>query len=188
MTQIIKNVNLNRQKVYAISEKTSGEILDMGELYGWITPENPPLPSIHLYMKWGEEKIRQMVRYHHYLLRLSDIENFLPIDEQAFENATRKTANFFVDILSRGKFSQSTFGYPVIKMRYFQITVDEYARDIWLESYKKAINDMNMPSECIEDFWNWIEPLSIWMINRRTQREVTRYPYRDVWTDFVDFK
>jgi hemoglobin len=150
--------------------------------------ESFPLPSTRLYMLWGEEKIRQMVRYHHDLLQLGDIENFLPNDHDKFEHATQKTADFFVDVLSKGKFSTTTYSYPSLKMRYFQITVDEHARDVWLDAYKKAIIHMKMPSECIEDFWSWIEPLSLWMVNRRTLSEIPRYPYRDVWMDFVDFK
>lgn len=149
--------------------------------------EMPPLPSFQLYMKWGEEKIRKLVRYHHNLLRLSDIENFLPSDQGQFEHATQKTADFFVDVLSRRVSSQNLFGYPALKMRYFQITVDEHARDVWLEMYKRAIIDMKMPSECIEEFWNWIEPLSLWMINHRTLAVVPRYPYHEIWTDLVEF-
>lgn len=147
-----------------------------------------PLPSINLYITWGEEKIRQMVRYHHYLLRLSKIDNFLSHDPAQFDHATAKTADYFVDVLSRGKFSNASYPYPALKLRYFQITIDEYARDIWLEMYKKAIIDMKMPSECIEGFWNWIEPLSLWMVNRRTLSEIPRYPYKDIWIDFIDFK
>lgn len=30
-----------------------------------LTLEIPPLPSLGLYMNWGEDKIRQLVRYHH---------------------------------------------------------------------------------------------------------------------------
>jgi len=153
-----------------------------------ITPEIPTPPSLRLYMIWGEDKIRKMVRYHHNLLRLSDLDNFLPNDEERFEHATLKTADFFVDVLSNGRFSKTQYGFPAQKMRYFQITVDEHARDVWLEMYKKAIKDMKMPSECIEDFWNWIEPLSLWMINRRTMAQVPRYPYKDIWIDFVDMK
>ena len=153
-----------------------------------ITPEMPLLPSLRLYKYWGEAKIRQMVRYHHYLLRLSIIDNFLPEDNLQFEYATAKTADFFVDVLSNGRFTKSIYGYPALKMRYFQITIDEHARDVWLDTYKKAIIDMRMPSECIEDFWNWIESLSLWMINRRTMSQTPRYPYHEIWTDFVDFK
>ncbi|MDD5051359.1 MAG: globin [Sulfuricurvum sp.] len=146
-------------------------------------------PSHRLYMIWGADKIRQMVRYHHNLLRLCGIENFLPFEDDLFEFATKKTADFFVDILSRGKYSLPIVGCPSLRMRYFQITVDEKAREVWLAMYKKAINDLSMPSECIEEFWNWIEPLSIWMINRRNfSIEITRYPYSSIWTDFVDFK
>lgn len=146
-----------------------------------------PMPSSKLFIKWGEEKIRKMVRYHHNLLRLSDIEHFLPEEEARFEHATQKTADFFVEVLSCKISSHDLFGYPALKMRFFQITVDETARDIWLQMYKKAIVDMNMPSECIEDFWNWIEPLSLWMINRQTMNEVPRYPYHEIWTDLVEF-
>ena len=147
-----------------------------------------PLPSIALYMTWGEEKIRQMVRYHHYLLHLSEIDNFFSSDQAQFDHATAKTADYFVDVLSRGKFSNVTYPYPALKLRYFQIIIDEHVRDVWLDAFKKTIIDMKMPSECIEDFWNWIETLSLWMVNRRTMPKIPRYPYREIWTDFVDFK
>ena len=147
-----------------------------------------PLPSHRLFMLWGSDKIRKMVRYHHNLLRLSEAGDLLPSDEDTFEFATTKTADFFVEMLSRGRFSPPLIGYPALRMRYFQMTVDEQARDIWLATYKKVIKDMSMPSECIEEFWNWIEPLSVWMINRRTSKApVERYPYGSIWTDLADF-
>ncbi|MCX6062303.1 MAG: globin [Campylobacterales bacterium] len=148
-----------------------------------------PLPSNRLYELWGEDKIRQMVRYHHNLLRLSEIDDFLPFENYAFEFVTVKTANFFVDILKRDDMSPIPVGYPTLQMRHFQITVDEHAREVWLRMYKKVIQDMSMPSECIENFWNWIEPFSIRMINRQTTDcEIIRYPYEPLWTDFVEFK
>lgn len=150
--------------------------------------ETPPKPSLRLYMLWGEKKIRQMVRYHHYLLRLSDRPDFFSEDESEFEHATLKTADFFIEVLSKGRFSQDPYPYPALKMRHFQITVDEDARDIWLNAYKTAIRELNMPSECIEDFWNWIEPLSLWFVNRRNLPEIPRYPYKDIWLEFVDLK
>lgn len=117
----------------------------------------------------------------------SALEHFLPEEEAQFEHATQKTADFFVDVLSGGISLQELLGYPALKMRFFQITVDETARDVWLEMYKKVIIDMNMPSECIEEFWNWIEPLSLWMINHQTMPQIPRYPYQEIWTDLVEF-
>jgi hemoglobin len=153
-----------------------------------ITPEVPMLPSLRLYMIWGEDNIRRMVRYHHNLLRLGEIDDFLSQNQAHFEHATRKTADFFVDVLSHVKSTNVLLGYPAMKMRYFNITVDEHARYVWLETYKIAIKDMNMPSECIEEFWSWIESMSIWMINRHTLPTTPRYFYKDIWEDFVDFK
>lgn len=153
-----------------------------------LTPELPPLPSLGLYMNWGEDKIRQLVRYHHYLLMFSEIENFLPQGNVQFEHATQKTADYFVNVLSHVKSSDLAFGHPALKMRHFNITVDEYARFVWLDTYKSAIVDMQMPSEYIEEFWTWIESLSLWMINHHTMLTPPRYLYKDIWEDFVDFK
>lgn len=153
-----------------------------------ITPEVPRRPSLHLYMIWGEDKIRQLVRYHHNLLRLGEIDDFLSQNQAHFEHATRKTSDFFVDVLSHVKSSDILLEYPAMKMRYFNITVDEHARYVWLETYKKAILDMQMPSECIEEFWSWIESMSLWMINRHTMHSTPRYLYKDIWENFVDFQ
>jgi hemoglobin len=152
-----------------------------------ITPEVPPLPSLRLYMVWGEDKIRQLVRYHHFLLQLGEISDFLPHNHEQFEHATRKTADFFVNVFSHVKSTNTPLGYPAMKLRYFNITVDEHARYVWLETYKIAIIDMKMPSECIEEFWSWIEPLSLWMINRHMMAVTPRYYYKDIWEDFADF-
>lgn len=152
-----------------------------------IYPEVPQ-PSVRLYMMWGEEKIRKLVRYHHHLLRLGELEHLLPEENGRFEYVTGKTADYFIDSLSKGKFYRPHFIHPAVKFRFFQMTFDEYVRDIWLDAYKKAIMDMKMPSECIEEFWNWIETLSLYMINRRTKKIPERYPYQSVWTDFVEFQ
>ena len=146
-----------------------------------------PLPSVRLYMVWGSVKIRSLVRYHHNLLRLSGAEEFFPCEEEAFEAVTRKTADYFVEILSKGKFSPASHGFASVAVHRLYRDFDESKREIWLEMYKKAIKEMHMPSECIEDFWNWIEPLSVLMLKRNSQRQIRRYPYTSVWTDFVEF-
>lgn len=146
-----------------------------------------PSPSLSLYMKWGEKKMRQLVRYHHYLLQLHD-PYLLPSDLIQFQLMSEKTSDYIIETFSRGKFSDSPFRFPAVKMRFFQKTIDEDTRDLWLDMYKKAMMDCKMPSECIEEFWSWIEPMSVWMINRKTKKSIPRYPYREIWTDFVEFK
>lgn len=143
-----------------------------------------PFPSDTLYKVWGDETIRRMVRYHHGLLRKSAIGDLFPADNNAFALATEKTADFFVEALGGEKVYTPVQGHPALRMRHFHITIDEKGREIWLMMYKKTINDLTMPSQCIEEFWNWIEPLSIRMINRRTTvADITRYPYASIWND-----
>jgi len=141
-----------------------------------------PFPTTRLIQQWGADNIRTMVRYHHGLLRKSAIRNLFPSDETMFAFATEKTADFFVEALGGEKSYTSFHGHPALRMRHFHITIDEKGREIWLMMYKKTINDLSMPQECIEEFWSWIEPLSIRMINRRTTvAPIERHPYCAIW-------
>jgi hemoglobin len=63
-----------------------------------------PFPSTLLFQTWGEENIRKMVRYHHQLLRKSVIGNLFPANDEMFNFATEKTADFFVEALGGEKY------------------------------------------------------------------------------------
>ena len=142
-----------------------------------------PFPSTLLFQTWGEENIRKMVRYHHQLLRKSVIGNLFPANDEMFNFATEKTADFFVEALGGEKCYTPVHGHPALRMRHFHITIDENGREIWLMMYKKTIKDLQMPDECIHEFWNWIEPLSIRMINRRTTTaDIQRHTYDAIWS------
>ncbi len=142
-----------------------------------------PFPSNALCHSWGEENIRDMVRYHHALLRKSAIGNLFPADDAAFTAATERTADFFVEALGGEPHYTPSHGHPALRMRHFHITIDEKGREIWLMMYKKTINDLEMPFQHIEAFWSWIEPLSIRMINRRTTvNDIPRHPFASIWS------
>lgn len=130
----------------------------------------PPVvfPSNKILKAMGEQKIREMVLYHHTLLRKSSIGDLFPADDALFLKGTEKTADFFVEALGGGDMFSSKYGHPALRSRHFPFTIDEKAREIWLVMYKKTIKHIAFPKEYIEEFWNWIEPLSIRMINRRT--------------------
>ena len=145
-----------------------------------------PFPSNKLFTGWGETNIRNMVHYHHSLLRKSSIGDLFSNDDAIFEFATKKTADFFVEALGGGNIYSAVYGHPALRMRHFHITIDEKAREIWLMMYKKTIKDLCMPVQFIEEFWNWIEPLSIRMINRRTTvLDIPRFSFKDIFIDLV---
>ena len=141
-----------------------------------------PFPSNALYKSWGEVNIRNMVRYHHALLRKSTIGSLFPADDDVFAAVTERTADFFLEALGGEKHYTPLHGHPALRMRHFHISIDEKGRELWLMMYKKTINDLKMPGEHIEEFWNWIEPLSIRMINRRTTvHDTARHSFASIW-------
>ncbi len=125
-------------------------------------------PSNKILKTFGEANIRAMVFHHHSLLKKSSVGDMFPQDEKEFLAGTEKTADFFVEALGGGDIFSSKHGHPALRGRHFRFTIDEKGREIWLMMYKKTLKDVNFPKELIEEFWNWIEPLSIRMINRRT--------------------
>jgi hemoglobin len=144
-----------------------------------------PFPSKKIFAAMGAERITQMVRHHHTLLRKSAIGGMFPSDDAAFEAATLKTADFFIEATGGPKAFTEQYGHPALRERHFRFLIDEKARDIWLMMYKKTLKEVAFPREHLGEFWNWIEPLSIRMINRRTGFEAPRrYPFETVAREF----
>ena len=134
---------------------------------------------------FGEEAIRNMVFHHHSMLKKSSIGDMFPADEKEFLEGTQKTADFFVEALGGGDIFSSKHGHPALRGRHFRFTIDEKGREIWLMMYKKTLRDIEFPKELLEEFWNWIEPLSIRMINRRTTAvPPQRFTFESIKSEF----
>jgi hemoglobin len=96
-----------------------------------------------------------------------------------------KSADFFVEALGGGDVFTSQHGEPHLRQRHFKISIDESDREIWLAMYKKTLKDLAFPKEHLEEFWSWIEPLSIRMINRRTNMDaIKRHHWYEVKQNF----
>lgn len=145
-----------------------------------------PFPSNKIFKALGEEKIRAMVWHHHQLLLKTKVGKLFPANEEAFKMAIDKSADFFVEALGGSDVFTSVHGEPHLRMRHFKIPIDENDREIWLGMYKKTLKETEFPREHLEEFWNWIEPLSIRMINRRTNMEnIKRHYWSDVKREFI---
>ena len=145
-----------------------------------------PFPSNKIFKVLGEEKIRKMVWYQHELLKKTKVGKLFPANEEAFKMAIDKSADFFVEALGGEQIFTSQYGEPHLRMRHFKIPIDENGRDIWLAIYKKTLKEIDFPKEHLEEFWNWIEPLSIRMINRRTNMDaIKRYPWSEAKKELI---
>lgn len=142
-----------------------------------------PFPSNRIFKAMSEERIRDMVWHHHRLLLKTKVGRLFPQDEEAFKEANDRSADFFVEALGGEQIFTTKHGEPHLRMRHFKIPIDENDREIWLTMYKKTLKEINFPKEHLQEFWNWIEPLSIRMINRRTNMDTIK---RHHWADVKD--
>ena len=140
-----------------------------------------PFPSNKIYKALGEMKIREMVTHHHELLLKTKVGKLFPAHPEALKMVIDKSADFFVEALGGGDIFTSVHGEPHLRMRHFKIPIDENDREIWLAMYKKTLKEIAFPQEHLEEFWNWIEPLSIRMINRRTNMDaIKRHHWHEI--------
>ncbi|MDY0120788.1 MAG: globin [Sulfurimonas sp.] len=140
-----------------------------------------PFPSNKIYKALGEMKIREMVTHHHELLLKTKVGKLFPAHPEALKMVIDKSADFFVEALGGGDVFTSVHGEPHLRMRHFKIPIDENDREIWLAMYKKTLKEIAFPREHLEEFWNWIEPLSIRMINRRTNMDaIKRHHWHEI--------
>ncbi len=136
-----------------------------------------PFPSKRTFEAMGEARIRELIVYHHNLLRKTKVGDLFPANEEAFKAAVQKSADFFIEALGGGATFTSVHGEPHLRSRHFKVPIDENAREIWLAMFKKALKECHFPQEHLKEFWEWVEALSIRMINRRTTMEPIKRHY-----------
>lgn len=145
-----------------------------------------PLPSNKIFKAMGEEKIREMVAYQHALLMKTRVKEIFPEDHTAYKIAVDKAADFFVESLGGDRVFSKLHGEPHLRMRHLHVPIDENHREIWIAMYKKTLKDLDFPKEHLQEFWNFIEPISIRMISKRTSHDpIKRYYWEDVKSEFL---
>ncbi|MBN2895502.1 MAG: globin [Campylobacterales bacterium] len=176
---------MSEQKPTPMTNRFGGEeVRVVDAMIDFIYPE-VPFPSKRIFEALGEERIRALVVYHHDLLRKTKVGDLFPANDEAFKAAVHKSADFFVEALGGGATFTSVHGEPHLRSRHFKVSIDENARDIWLLMFKKALKEQHFPKAHLQEFWEWIEALSIRMINRRTTMEpICRYYWSEIKGEF----
>lgn len=142
-------------------------------------------PSNRIFLTVGEAKIRKLIQAHHALIRTSKIGALYPKDDAAFQKATKIIEDFFVEMLGGSDLFTSQQGHPKLRERHFPFEVTEASRDIWLMCFRKALKTTHFPKELLEEIWDWVESLSMRLINRRTtMSEMKRYPFESIQSYF----
>lgn len=138
----------------------------------YIPPEGPPQGnnlSPQIYEAMREENIFRMIEDFYGELKTSPIGGMFPSE---MKEASRKTAKFFVFLLGGPPLYQEEYGSPMMRRRHLPFAIDEQARMVWLDCFKKILVDSdrkyNFPQEHLDSFICFLERFSAWMVNCRT--------------------
>ena len=129
----------------------------------------------------GVEKVRELVVEHHRLIWHSPLQPIFGSNEKHFWKAVELTADFHAEVCGGPKLYTERKGHPHLRERHFPFTIREKDRELWLDLYIQALRNVAFPLEVAEEYWRWVESLSIRMINRRTTfAEPVRVPFSHI--------
>jgi len=137
----------------------------------YIPPGGPPQgiqPHSAIYQIMGEENIFRMLADFYKELEKSSIRALFPDD---MVTASRRSAAFFVHVLGGPPLYHQQYGHPMMRMRHLPFHIDEAARQVWLNCFKKVLTDADItysfPKEHLDSFWNFLDRFSAWMVNKK---------------------
>lgn len=137
-----------------------------------------PFPSARILAEAGEDALRRLVARHHRLLRESSIGGLFAADDETFRHLVARIADYVVETCGGPDAFSAAHGNTCMRTRHFPFSIDEAGREIWLEKLFQALDDTAFPVHLREEYWSWLEPMSLRMINRRTTKAApVRLPY-----------
>jgi hemoglobin len=130
-------------------------------------PPQGPGPNPAIYKSMGEGNIFNMISDFYKELEKSEIRGLFPPD---LEEASKKSAAFFVTILGGPPLYFEKYGSPRMRARHLPFTIDEAARQIWLACFEKTLEGADVkyqfPLEHLQGFKDFLKSFSGWMVNK----------------------
>src|SRR5690242_13992912 len=130
-------------------------------------PPQGPGPNPAIYRIMGEENIFRMMSDLYKEIEKSEIRHLFPAD---MEEASRKSALFFVTILGGPPLYAQKFGSPRMRARHIPFEIDEGARQTWLACFDRTLEGAdvkyNFPPEHLQGFKDFLKSFSAWMVNK----------------------
>ena len=124
---------------------------------------NPPGP--HILQKIGEEGVRQLLRLHYNHLLKSSIAHMFPTEPDAVEFAAQKNADFFIQLMGGTPHFSTKRGPPRRRARHMPFEITDRAKDVWLDCFFRAMDDLPFPEEDREEFKAFLVSFAGWMVN-----------------------
>jgi hemoglobin len=129
-------------------------------------PPQGPGPNSAIYKSMGQANIFRMMADFYKELEKSEVRPLFPAD---MEEASKKSAAFFVTLLGGPPLYVQMFGPPRMRARHIPFEIDERARQVWLACFDRVLEDADVkyqfPMEHMEGFKNFLRSFSAWMVN-----------------------
>jgi len=130
-------------------------------------PPQGPGPNPEIYRLMGEANIFKMMSDFYKELEKSEVRALFPAD---MEEASKKSAAFFVTILGGPPLYFQKYGPPRMRARHLPFEIDEQARQVWLGCFDRVLEDADrkyqFPMEHMESFREFLKNFSTWMVNK----------------------
>ena len=118
----------------------------------------------------GEDGVRKMVSKHYDLLVESAIKDLFPPQPEGLEMAKKHSADFIIQICGGPQLFNQNRGNPKLASRHQPFAITPEGRVVWLECYRIAILELDIPEHLIHSFWNYVNVFSNWMVNTPSKK------------------
>jgi len=129
-------------------------------------PQGPP-PNPEIYRIMGENNIFRMMSDLYKELEKSELRPLFPAD---MEEASKKSAAFFVGILGGPPLYAQMYGSPRMRARHMPFEIDEHARQAWLACFDRVLEGADVkyqfPMQHMQSFKDFLVRFSAWMVNK----------------------
>ncbi len=129
-------------------------------------PPNVPRPDAAIFEALGQEGVFRLLSNVYKKLEEASIR---PMFAQDMENASKRSACFFVQLLGGEPLFSQHIGPPRMRQRHIPFEIDEASRLIWLGCFKAAlrndIDDHDFPAEHLGSMETFLDGFSRWMVN-----------------------
>jgi len=130
-------------------------------------PPQGPGPNPEIYRIMGEANIFKMILDLYKEIEQSEVRHLFPAD---MEEASKKSAAFFVTVLGGPPLYFERFGSPRMRARHLPFEIDEHARQVWLACFERVLegaeSKYQFPSQHMAGFKEFLKNFSAWMVNK----------------------
>ena len=119
----------------------------------------------------GQENIRKMISDHYDALVKSEIKGLFPQTEEDLEEAKKHAADFIIQISGGPTYFTDSRGAPQMVGRHAPFRIDAHSRIVWVTLLGEELKKLKtkdgepMPESVLQDFFNYINVFSLWMVN-----------------------